>query len=165
MSIIPDMKMGENQVASKGFVLSIGNQSRKDYKMKAVGRVLKNVAIVRKAVFVSVTHALSGNAPDILPSTPLVDIARGFWYVDDSKIRQCELLVAVEKGIVRGVWEIDMKYGWHPMTITATPTRDVKQMIIEPKRQYCRVLRAVFPKLKGMKLSAVMGGMRMCGPL
>lgn len=133
--------------------------------MKAVDQALKNGAITRKAVFVSVTHARSGNAPDILPSTPLVDIARGFWYVNAGKIKQCELLVAVEKGIIRGVWEIDMGYGWHPMSMTATPTRDVKQMVIDPKRQYCRVLRAVLPELKDKKLSVVMNGMRMCGPV
>ena len=133
--------------------------------MKVVGQALKKGAITRKAVFVSVTRALAGEIPDILPRTPLVDFSRGFWYVDDSKIRQCELLVAVAKGIVRGVWEIDMEYGWHPMSATAIPTLNTKQMVIEPQRQYCRVLGEVLHELKGKRLSAVMGGMRMYGPV
>ena len=133
--------------------------------MNAVDQAVKKGAITRKAVFVSVTNALAGEIPDILSSTPLVDFSRGFWYVNASKIKQCELLVAVEKGIVRGVWEIDMKYGWHPMSATAIPTLNTKQMVIDPQRQYCRVLGEVLHELKGKRLSAVMSGMRMYGPV
>ena len=68
--------------------------------MSIASQTVKKGTITRKAVFVSVTNALAGEIPDILPSTPLVDFSRGFWYVNANKIKQCELLVAVEKGIV-----------------------------------------------------------------
>ena len=72
--------------------------------------------------------------------------------------------MAVEKGIIRGVWEIDMKYGWHPMSATAIPTRDVKRIVIEPNRKYCKVSKEL-TDLKGKALSSVMNGMRMYGPV
>ena len=133
--------------------------------MNEHSQTAKGVAISRKAVFVSVTNARAGKIPDILQTTPLVDFSRGFWYVNASKIKQCELLVAVEKGIVRGVWEIDMKYGWHPMSATAIPTLNTKQMVIDPQRQYCRVRREVLLELKDKELSSVVNGMRMYGPV
>ena len=133
--------------------------------MSIASQTVKKGTITRKAVFVSVTNALAGKIPGILPSTPLVDFSRGFWHVNASKIEQCELLVAVEKGIVRGVWEIDVDYKWHPMSATAIPTLNTKQMVIDPQRQYCRVLGEVLHELKGKRLSAVMSGMRMYGPV
>ena len=119
--------------------------------------------ITRKAVFVSVTEALSGNIPEVSPRTPLRDIARGFWFVNDSKIKQCELLVAVERGTVCGVWEIDTSYGWHRMTATAIPTRDLKHLVVDPRRKYCRVGEEVMSHLKGRKTSSM--GIRMSGPV
>lgn len=123
----------------------------------------KDAAFRRKAVFVSVTEALSGKVPDIAPGMPLADIARGFWYVSGNKISQCELLVAVEKGIIRGVWEIDMGFGWQPMSANAIPTHNIQYLVVDPARQYCRVKGAVLPELNGKKLAAF--GMRMYGPV
>lgn len=120
-------------------------------------------AISRKAIFVSVTKALAGSVPDIVPGMPLCDIARGFWFVNDSKIGQCELLVAVEKGIIRGTWEIDTSYGWHQMTATAIPTHNVRNIVVVPGRKYCKVMNEVLQGLKGTKSAAV--GIRMYGPV
>ena len=119
----------------------------------------------RKAVFVSVTDALAGRVRGILPTTPLEDVARGFWYVNDNKIKQCELLVAVDNSIIRGVWEIDLNFRWQPMSKAAIPTRNLSMVDVDPKRKYCCVLRAIWPVLNGKKLSSVWCGMRMCGPV
>ena len=131
--------------------------------MSALKKTKRTNVITRKAVFVSVTKALSGVAPDIVPGMPLRDIARGFWFVNDSKINQCELLVAIEKGIIRGAWEIDTSYGWHQMTATAIPTRNVQYVVVVPGRKYCKVTNEVLQGLKGTKSTAI--GIRMYGPV
>ena len=124
-------------------------------------------ALTRKAVFVNVTKALNGQVADVTPTTPLEDISRGCWYVSD-KVYQCELLVAVEKSIVRGIWEIDKSFGWHPMAMNAIPTRQFKPTDIDPRRQYCQ-LRNVVPanerNLVGKSVMVVGGFARMCGPV
>lgn len=130
---------------------------------KGAPQMTGGCAIQKKAIFVSVTDALAGKVPDVDSRTPLPDIARGFWRAKDSKIRQCELLVAVQKGIIRGVWEIDTNYGWHQMSVTAIPTRNVTPSSVDPRRKYCRVVKEVSPALKGKKLLAI--GMRMYGPV
>ena len=119
----------------------------------------------RKAVFVSVTKALSGEAPDIAPGMPLADIARGFWHVNNNKIKQCELLVAVERGIIRGIWEIDTAYGWHPMSATAIPTHDLRYIVVDPSRKYCQIKREVLSDFKNKKLLHINGMVRMRGPI
>lgn len=141
--------------------MASGNNSLKS--AKGAPQTTGGCAIQKKAIFVSVTDALAGKVPDIVPVTPLPDVARGFWFVDDGKINQCELLVAVQKGIIRGVWEIDTDYGWHQMSVTAISTRNVKSSSIDPRRKYCRVVKEVSPALKGKKLLAI--GMRMYGPV
>ena len=137
-----------------------GPRNTKDTKqpLSAKGCVLS-----RKAVFVSVTKALSGRGIDITPTTPLIDIARGFWFVDDNKIRQCEVLVAIDKGIIRGAWEIDTTFSWTQMTANAIPTRNVRRVVVVPGRKYCKLTNEVLQGLKGKKASSI--GIRMCGPV
>ena len=119
----------------------------------------------RKAIFVSVTNALAGRVADIPPNSPLSDTSRGFWHVNDDKIDQCELLVAVDQGFIRGIWEIDMEFMWHQMSLTAIPTRLTQNMVVDPSRKYCRVKAAVLGELKGKKLSSIHRGFRMYGPV
>lgn len=123
----------------------------------------KGCGITKKAVFVSVTEALAGRGVDIATTTPLIDIARGFWFVDDHKINQCELLVAVDKGIIRGVWEIDTTFRWAQMTKNAIPTRNVRRVVVVPGRKYCKLTNEVLQGLKGRKSSSI--GIRMYGPV
>lgn len=133
--------------------------------MNAEKIVTGGCVTARKAVFVSVTDALAGLVPDIMPTTPLDDVARGFWHVNDITVKQCELLVAVDKSIIRGIWEIDMDFGWHPMSKAAIPTRNISMMVVDPSRKYCRVTGAILPEFYGKELSSVWGGMRMYGPV
>lgn len=123
----------------------------------------KGCGLLKKAVFVSVTEALSGRGIDIAPTTPLIDIARGFWFVNDNKIKQCEVLFAIDNGIIRGAWEIDVSYGWRQMTANAIHSRNVNKVVVEPGRKYCKLTNEVFQGLKGKKSSAI--GIRMCGPV
>ena len=39
------------------------------------------VRFTRKTIFVGVAKALNGEIDDVLPTTPLKDIARGYWEV------------------------------------------------------------------------------------
>lgn len=133
--------------------------------MKAYKNETVRSVTARKAIFVSVTNALAGLVPDILPTTPLDDVARGFWHANDIKVKQCELLVAVDKNIIRGIWEIDTTFGWHPMSKAAIPTRNLSMMVVDPSRKYCRVTGAILSGLKGKELSSVWHGMRMYGPV
>ena len=51
------------------------------------------------------------------------------------------------------------------MSAAAIPTRNVNGMVVDPRRQYCRVIAEVLPEFKGKNLASVMNGMRMYGPV
>ena len=125
-----------------------------------------SVSLNRKAVFVSITKALNGKVPDVKVNvTPLQDIARGCWYVNDAKIKQCELLVAVYDGVIKGVWEIDRNAGWRIMSINAIPTRTFKPADIDPRRKYCELKGKVMCDIVGHRLTVIRGMARMRGPI
>lgn len=121
------------------------------------------VLLVRKTIFVSVTDALAGKIQGTPPNLPLEDIARGFWLVDHAKASQCELLAAVEKNVVVGLWEIDRNFGWRQVRVGAIKGRTFKT--IEPLKKYCQLtkpatdipLRTRVPNIANMK--------SMCGPV
>ena len=119
----------------------------------------------RKTIFVSVTDALNGRNRTVLPTTPLPDIARGWWHAVDSKVNQCELLVAVDKGVVVGIWEIDRNFGWRPMAMNTIPTRLLKPSDIEPERKYCRFLSSIDNGLIGKPITSITGMKPMRGPI
>ena len=131
--------------------------------MSGLKKTKRTNAITKKAIFVSVTVARSGKGVDIAPTTPLVDIARGFWFVDDYKVNQCELLVAVDKGIICGIWEIDTTFKWTQMTANAIPTRNVSRVVVVPGKKYCKLTNEALHELKDMKSTAI--GIRMYGPV
>ena len=68
--------------------------------------------LTRKSIFVSITKANKGDDPAIDARTTLEDRSRGYRLVDDGKASQCELLAAVDNGIIVKVWEIDREFGW-----------------------------------------------------
>ena len=117
--------------------------------------------MTRKMICVCVTKALAGEMPhDVSSKTPLVDIARGCWKVDDVRVAKCELLVAVNKGVVCGVWEIDRKIGWRkPASVNAIPTRTMTN--IDFTRQYCEIKQTVPPERKQLMNKHI----RMYGPV
>lgn len=100
----------------------------------------------RAAIFVSVTEGRHGGVGDIKPQTPLSDRARGWWSVTE-RADSCELLVAVDAGVVVGVWKIDREFGWRPMAVGAIPTRPVTQADVETphgrKCKYCQITETV----------------------
>ena len=119
----------------------------------------------RKTIFVSVTVSINGGNPTVRTTTPLPDIARGYWHVNNGKINQCELLAAVDNGVIKGIWEIDKNFGWKPMAINSISTRNLHSGVIEPKRKYCKVLSPVERDLVNKPLSIINGMKRMYGPV
>lgn len=95
---------------------------------------------IRKTIFVSVTSALAGNVDGVNPKvTKLPDIARGYWRVNVAKALQCELLAAVERNVVIGIWEIDRKFGWQSMRTVHDISPDRHPSKVYPG-YYCRLL-------------------------
>ncbi len=124
----------------------------------------------RPAIFVSVTEGQHGGVDDIKLETPLVDRARGWWSVTD-RVDSCELLVAVDAGVVVDVWEIDRRFGWQPMAVGAISTRPVTQTDVETphgrKCKYCQITQTVPPEREccvDKKLSEVSNLDQMYGP-
>lgn len=124
----------------------------------------------RSALFVSITEGQQGGVDDIKAGTPLVDKARGWWSVTE-RADSCELLVAVDAGVVVDVWEIDRQFGWRPMAVGAISTRSVTQADVETPHgrlcKYCQVSQTVPPErelCKGRKLSEVSDLNQMYGP-
>ena len=117
-----------------------------------------------KTIFVSVTKALNGEIDDVKTTTPLKDVARGWWHVNMQKAKQCELLAAVYSGTIKGVWMIDHSVGWKPMTMHSIPTRH--PIDIEPNRKYCE-LQGMFEDdgIIGRKISSLPNVARMRGPV
>ena len=122
-----------------------------------------NIKFTRKTIFVSVTKALKGEVDDVLSTTPLKDVARGYWEVG-RKASQCELLAAVENGVVIGVWEIDRSKGWTPSQRRSIKTRG--PIIPDPNRKYCEVTTAQ-PNcpINGKPVSSIVDVWRMYGPI
>lgn len=124
----------------------------------------------RSAIFVSITEGLNGGVEDIKQETPLVDKARGWWAVTE-RVDSCELLVAVNAGVVVGVWEIDRGFGWKPMAVGAIPTRPITQADVETPHgrncKYCQVTQAIPPERVhiGSPLSEVSDLKQMYGPI
>lgn len=119
----------------------------------------------RNAIFVSITKANRGEIPAIDASTTLEDRSRGYWHVNDGKVSQCELLIAVDGGEIVKVWGIDRDFGWRPMERGALPTQHNKG--VDPRRKYCRLL-GVAPEnaqLKGRRINEIDGMARMRGPV
>ena len=121
----------------------------------------------RKTVFVCITRALAGRDPSISSVTPIEGMACGFWFAKDQKIRQCELLVAVSKNIIRGVWEIDTARGWNPMAVGAIPLVTHSPSEINPRRRFCRFKGGTPAEsvLVGHDISCIKGMDRMYGPI
>ena len=114
----------------------------------------------RKAIFVSITKSLRGEIEGQSPSTPTVDRARGFWRVGD-KADDCELLVAVDRGLIAGVWEVDRAFGWQPMKNGAID--GLVYSNVNTKLKYCQVTKDVTADMLGKPVS-VLGLDRMCWP-
>ena len=118
----------------------------------------------RKAIFVSITKAMNGEIDGMTKETEPIDMARGFWHVRDDKATQAELLVAVNKGVIEGVWEIDRTKDWEPMKKGAIPHLIYKE--IDPRRKFCCVTGAspMECSLVGEHVSKL-GIARMYGPV
>lgn len=80
---------------------------------------------------------MKGAVHGITSDTPLVDMARGCWFVNSNKVNQCELLVAVNKGFIVDVWEIDKRFPWRTVTPNAISTRVLTNT--DHRRKYCEV--------------------------
>lgn len=118
----------------------------------------------RKAIFVSITKAMNGEIDGTTKETEPKDMARGFWHVRDDKAEQAELLVAVNKGVIEGVWEIDRTKGWESMKEGVIPNLIYKE--IDTSRKFCCV-KDVTPieySLIGEPVSRL-GIARMYGPV
>ena len=128
---------------------------------------MASAKITRPTIFVSITKAQRGQVPNITASTPLVDRARGFWFANQTKAEQCDLLVAVNDGVIEGVWEIDKSFKWQRMTATAIPTLDSSKTNVDPRRKYCQV-KSTTPEesvFVGQRLSDVSTIDKMCFPV
>lgn len=112
-----------------------------------------------------ITNAMAGRDPAIPKGAPPLNCARGYWFLDDAKARQCELLIAVDAGTIAGVWEIDRKAGWQPMRTNAIP--NLGHTTADVRRKYCEVLDTVPPesRLVGRPVSASGCVKRMFGPV
>ena len=122
-----------------------------------------NIKFSRKTIFVNISKSLRGEIYDVLPTMPLVDVARGYWNVS-SKASQCEVLAAVDKGVVVGVWEINRSKGWMPSQRRSIKTRG--SIIPDPNCKYCEVTTAQ-PNcpINGKPVSSIVGVWRMYGPV
>ena len=126
--------------------------------------ILSNGMMVR-ALFVSVTNN-SGQAGN--NGNPLndADVARGFWHIRQlARANACQILVAVDKGRIVGVWNIDQTVGWQLGTPTAIPNRPFN--LGDSNRYYC-VLSGVCQQAVGVvghRMAHVTGGQTMRGPI
>ena len=129
---------------------------------------MQKLKLTRKAIFVSITKANKGVDPAIDAMTTLEDRSRGYWFVDDGKASQCELLVAVDNGKIVMVWEIDREFGWRPWkNADDIPTQHHPQTDIDSGRKYCR-LKGDAPEnaqLEGRLITEIDGMPRMYGPV
>ena len=115
--------------------------------MNTVG--VKTPAFPRKTIFVSVTKSIQGTAQEkrdlgITTNTPLVDCARGFWLVNPAKASQCELIAAVCRDQIIGVWQIDRSIGWRRATRNAILSRNLTT--VDTRRWYCEALKEILPE-------------------
>ena len=126
------------------------------------------IQLNRKAIFVSITKANRGDDPAIDANTTPEDRARGYWHVNDGKAGQCELLVAVDDGIIVRVWEIDRDFGWRRWeNANDIPTQHHPDRDVDSQRKYCQLLR-VAPEnaqLEGRQITDIEGMSRMRGPI
>ena len=124
----------------------------------------RKIKFTRKTIFVCVTGAHEGKIKDVRPETPPEDVARGFWLVDDAKANQCQVLAAVDKGIITGVWEIDQSAKWQNAKFGEIPTRSA--IDIDARRKYCEVKRVLKDcPIYGAHVSSIVGVGRMYGPV
>jgi len=78
-----------------------------------------------KTIFacVSRTWGVGIRSASLKKPVSLEDCARGYWRVVNSvKARQCECLMAVCRGEIVGVWEIDTHKGWMAPALTPKKT-------------------------------------------
>ena len=129
-------------------------------------RAVNSYMSTRKTIFVSVTTALAGGTDGVNPlTTSLVNIARGYWRVDVAKARQCELLAAVEKNIIKGVWEIDRQFGWQPMRTVNDISPDRHPSRVYSGTYYCQLLGNMVTDIPiGTEITSIPGMDRMRGP-
>ena len=145
----------------------MGKISNKVVKVSTVAtggnRAGQRIQLSRKTIFVSVTKALAGKIPGTPSNLPREDIARGFWLVNLAKARQCELLAAVRKNVVVGLWEIDKKFGWQPMRFGAIHLRTYPT--VDPQKSYCQVTKPATDIQLGTLVPNVANMKSMCGPV
>ena len=126
-------------------------------------RMRQRIHLLRKTIFVSVTKALAGKIPGTPSNLPREDIARGFWLVNLAKVSQCELLAAVEKNVVVGLWEIDKKFGWQPMRCGAIHLRTYPT--VDPQKSYCQVTKPATDIPIGTRVPNIANVKSMRGPV
>ena len=105
-----------------------------------------------KVIFVCVTKIRKQ-----YPMLSLEDCARGYWRVGD-RSKQCDVLAAVEKGTVKGVWGIDHAFGWKSMGKAMIPSRPFPT---DPTRKVCRLIQNVEKNASGL----IGKNVRMHGPV
>lgn len=66
------------------------------------------------------------------------DWARGCWLVDDTKANRCEVLVAIVRGEIIGMWDIDESFPWTRATSKELPKRKLPPE--DKRRKLCRVV-------------------------
>ena len=129
---------------------------------------MQKLRLTRRAIFVSIARANRGDDRAIDASTALEDRSRGYWHVNDRKASQCELLVAVDGGIIEHVWEIDSDFGWRPWkNADDIPSQHHPDRDIDPKRKYCRLIRDApeNEQLAGRRITEIAGMGRLRGPV
>ena len=92
------------------------------------------------------------------------DWSRGCWLVDDAKANQCEVLVAIVRGTIVGMWDIDMSFPWRIATSPELPTRKLPPM--DKRRKVCRIIKGSevkYRKFIGATITESDGGSFMHG--
>ena len=129
---------------------------------------MQKLRLTRRAIFVSIARANRGDDRAIDASTALEDRSRGYWHVNDRKASQCELLVAVDGGIIEHVREIDGDFGWRPWkNANDIPPQHHPKADIDSRRKYCR-LKDVAPEneqLAEQRITEIDGMGRLRGPV
>jgi hypothetical protein len=99
--------------------------------------MLSKTSFKKKTLFVCVTDLWrTENAQGIVAPDP--DYARGCWYIDENKGNQCEWLVAVNSGVIVGMWEIVHDNPiWDSVSNRPIDTRDMAK--VDVRRKVCRL--------------------------
>ena len=116
-------------------------------------------------MFVSITNNRGQAGLDGRPMCD-ADMARGFWRIRDfAKANACQVLVAIDKSQIVGVWNMNCTVGWQQGAPGAIPNRQFSNK--DRLRYYCELTGCCreAQEVVGSSIRSVTDGKTMHGPI